>query len=319
MTDVIGKETIKQFEEKHRDDFFDLLRDFEVKKKTIKPQMDDKITFKIPIALHETYREVNKKDFSRNLMGKEELNQVVTLAGDKLRIQPDKVKALFTETCEQIVSHLKTIFRLPEIQDVGTILMVGGFSESSMLQKIIQKSFTNKKVIIPIDAGLAVLKGAVIYGHNPTAILSRVSKHTYGIKMYGPFITGNHEEFRKVILDGIPKCKGIFDKHIEIDQQVEKNMEFGEHTYVPSTRAGTSIGLKVFRSEDKNPEFVDSCDFIGDLSVYLNDPQIKTVQDKNVLVKMIHGKTELGVEAKIIKTGQIVDAKFDFLSPKINH
>ena len=243
MTDVIGKETVKQFEEKHRDDFFELLRDFEVKKKTIKPQMDDKITFKIPIALHETYREVNKKDFSRNLMGKEELSQVVTFAGDKLRIQPDKVKALFTETCEQIVSHLKTIFRLPDVQDVGTILMVGGFSESPMLQEMIKKSFTNKKVIIPVDAGLAVLKGAVIYGHNPTAILSRVSKHTYGIKMYGPFITGNHEEFRKVILDGIPKCKGIFDKQIEIDQQVEENMEFGEHTYVPSTRAGVTVYL----------------------------------------------------------------------------
>ena len=170
MTDVIGKETIKQFEEKHRDDFFDLLRDFEVKKKTIKPQMDDKITFKIPIALHETYREVNKKDFSRNLMGKEELSQVVTFAGDKLRIQPDKVKALFTETCEQIVSHLETIFSLPEIQEVGTILMVGGFSESPMLQELIKKSFTNKKVIIPIDAGLAVLKGAVIYGHSVPSI-----------------------------------------------------------------------------------------------------------------------------------------------------
>ena len=315
---MIGKETIKQFEEKHRDDFLDLLGDFEVKKKTIKPQMDDAITFKIPIALHETYREVNKRDFSRSLMGKEELSQVVTFAGDKLRIQPDKVKELFKETFEQIVSHLKTIFRLPEVQGVGKILMVGGFSESPMLQEMIKKSFTNKKVIIPIDAGLAVLKGAVIYGHIPTSILSRVSKHTYGIKMNGPFINGKHEEFRKVILHGIPKCKGIFDKHIEIDQQVEENMEFGEHTYIPPTRAGTRMGLKVFRSEDKNPEFVDGCDFIGDLSVHLNDPQIKSVQDKKVLVKMIHGKTELGVEAKIIKTGQIVDAKFDFLSSKAN-
>ena len=312
-TDVIGKETIKLFEENHRDDFFDLLRDFEVKKKTIKPRTDDKITFKIPISLHETYREVNKRDFSRSLMGKEELSQVVTFAGDKLRIQPEKVKALFTETCEQIVSHLKTIFRLPEVQDVGTILMVGGFSESPMLQEMIKKSFTNKKVIIPIDAGLAVLKGAVIYGHHPTAITSRVSKFTYGIEVYQTFQPGVHDESRRVFIDGVAKCEGVFDKHVEMGEKVEEGTVFGEKTYVPVSRAATALNLNVYTSEEKNPNYIDGCTKLGNLTVDLTDPEIVSYEDKNTLVKMIFGGTELGVEAKVVKTGQVVDAKFDFL------
>ena len=71
---------------------------------------------------------------------------------------------------------------------------------------------------------------------------------------------------------------------------------------------GTSIGLKVFRSEDKNPEFVDSCDFIGDLSVHLNDPKIKSVQDKNVLVKMIHGKTGVVISETLSQTSLCINS-----------
>jgi hypothetical protein len=43
--------------------------------------------------------------------------------------------------------------------------MVGGFSESTILQEHIKKGFPDKNLFIPKEAGLAVLKGAVIFGH----------------------------------------------------------------------------------------------------------------------------------------------------------
>ena len=314
FTDVIGRDTLTKFEERHRDDYIDLLRDFEVKKESIKPEMDDKITFKIPIALHETYREVNGRDFNKSIMANQELSRSITFAGDKLRIQPEKVKALFTETCGQIVQHLKTIFRLPEVQRVDTILMVGGFSESPMLQEMIKRGFTNKKVIIPIDAGLAVLKGAVIYGHHPTAIVSRVSKFTYGVRTYTRFIEGNHDESRKVVIDGKVKCRGVFDKHVEIGEKVDEGTDFGERNYYPVRRSGKGVSVKVFTSEEKDPKYTDGCHQLGYLSVNLKDPEIVSYRDKKILVKMIYGGTELGVVAKVAKTGKVVEAKYDFLS-----
>jgi molecular chaperone DnaK (HSP70) len=53
--------------------------------------------------------------------------------------------------------------------------MVGGFSESPIMQSAIKEAFSTKKVIIPDEAGLAVLKGAVMYGHKPQTISVRVS------------------------------------------------------------------------------------------------------------------------------------------------
>jgi molecular chaperone DnaK (HSP70) len=51
--------------------------------------------------------------------------------------------------------------------------MVGGFSESQMLQEHVKSTFPHKTVIIPEDAGLAVLKGAVQFGFNPKVINPR--------------------------------------------------------------------------------------------------------------------------------------------------
>ena len=51
-----------------------------------------------------------------------------------------------------------------------------------MLQEAVREAFSELKVIVPQDAGLAVLKGAVLYGHEPKTISARVCKYTYGIK-----------------------------------------------------------------------------------------------------------------------------------------
>lgn len=49
--------------------------------------------------------------------------------------------------------------------------MVGGFSESPFMQAAFLNAFSDKRVIVPEEAGLAVLKGAVMFGHEPCAIL----------------------------------------------------------------------------------------------------------------------------------------------------
>jgi hypothetical protein len=40
--------------------------------------------------------------------------------------------------------------------------------------------FPNKRIIIPEEAGLSVLKGAVLFGHTPDYIASRVMRFSYG-------------------------------------------------------------------------------------------------------------------------------------------
>jgi hypothetical protein len=48
------------------------------------------------------------------------------------------------------------------------------YSESDMLQNAVKVAYPDLEVFVPVDGGLSVLKGAVIYGHNPNIVSSRI-------------------------------------------------------------------------------------------------------------------------------------------------
>lgn len=50
--------------------------------------------------------------------------------------------------------------------------MVGGFSECEIVQDAIRKAFPECRVVVPHEAGLAVLIGAVLFGHRLISIIS---------------------------------------------------------------------------------------------------------------------------------------------------
>jgi len=238
------------------------------------------------------------------------VDKTVSYTGDKLRLTPERAIGIFKPTCDQIVQHLKTIFENPSVKGTDAILMVGGFSESKMLQIAIKENFRDKRIIIPEEAGLAVLKGAVIFGHNPSAIVARRAKFTYGTDICKDFDQAVHELKRLTIIGGMPKCGGIFDKHVEIDQKVNVGMEFKEKIYTPVLASSTRMGMNMYTSNDKNPKYVSEDKLLGKLSIQLLEGGIA---DKEVAVTLKYGETELGVSAKVVKTGQVVKATFNFL------
>lgn len=95
---------------------------------------------------------------------------------------------------------------------------------------------------------LAILKGAVLYGINPRAIMIRRSRLTYGVAVLNRFIQGRHPEEKRVVKDGVHYCKDILDKFVLADQSVS----FGERvvrSYSPARRAQPRIVLNIFCSE----------------------------------------------------------------------
>jgi hypothetical protein len=70
------------------------------------------------------------------------------------------------------------------------------------------------RIINPDDCSLAVLKGAVLFGHDPKAITSRISKFTYGIVINQIFKEGFHPENKRQRYRGVDICDDIFDIHL---------------------------------------------------------------------------------------------------------
>ncbi|CAG2190339.1 unnamed protein product [Mytilus edulis] len=306
LEEFVGKPALHKFRQENKSGQLDLQREFELKKRTIKSDQTSKTTIRVPVSLKDAYAAVSGKELKST--------HVAKLEKDKLRLAPDTATDLFAEPCAYIVSHLQKIFDDPKVKGTDTILMVGGFSESPLLQHEVKKAFPSKTIIIPPDAGLAVLKGAVQFGFDQTVISTRVCKVTYGIESSSPFDDGKDPEDKKFIdEDGDVLCRGRFSKHVEIRQSVRIDEEIKEQIYSPVSSDQTSMAVDVWTSTNKNPRYTDErgCSLHGKISVELPDSKLGVCRD--VGVKMIFGKTELEVKAIVKHTGKSTAAKFDFL------
>jgi hypothetical protein len=312
LADIVGNDVMDDFQTTQMMDYIDLFREFEVKKRNFKNEMTEKITFKVPIALNEGFKQKKGRDIKDHIKTKPKYEKSVNWIGDKLRMEAHVAKGLFADACESVAEHLKTLFTEGQVKDVPTILMVGGFSESPMLQDVIKRTMPDKKIIIPADPGLAVLKGAVIFGHDPSVIQERRCRYTYGVKTCHQFNERIHPESKKFVDDdGDILCADIFDRHVQIGQPVEYGESQVTQSYVPTSKSTKTLVFPVYASDEAEPTFVTdpSCTHLGNLTIELGG----SGTGRSVSVQMTFSGTELKVEAEEKSTGKKTNAKFDFL------
>jgi hypothetical protein len=76
-------------------------------------------------------------------------------------------------------------------------------------------------VIVPEDVELAVLKGAVLFGHKPDYIVARIARYTYGVECRNDFNPDIHEPGRCIVVNGQKECDSIFDMYMKTGSVVE--------------------------------------------------------------------------------------------------
>lgn len=310
LEEIVGGGMLEEFALSHTADYIDLFRDFETKKRNVKDDSPGKITLRIPITLQELYEERGEGEIKKKIR-QTKYKDDLTWVGDRLRIDKPRFVELFSAACDGMVDHVKKLLKSPKVRGTNNILMVGGFSESPLLQKRIREEFPSCRVIIPQEAGLAVLKGAVIFGHQPATIAARISKYTYGISTNTKFDRSKHPMSKLKMVEGKEKCKDVFDKHVSIGQLLEIDDVQSEKSYWPLYSNQTQVSLPVYTSTIEDPSFVDEpeCCYLGKLTVDIP----KHGSDKEVSSSFIFGGTELKVQAVVKSTGETASANFDFL------
>jgi len=315
LVSIVTRGVFERFKSEHRDDFLQLFREFEIKKRTITPELSNKVTFRLPTVLNDIFQEAKGQSLKDSFSSATGKGRNIAWIGDKLRVDSSECKELFKPTCEAIVEHVENIFAQEDAAGTSVILMVGGFSESDMLRHAVKSRFGDRmKVIIPNNAGLSVLKGAVLYGFDTRVISTRVCKRTYGIAMSEEFREGHDPERSKTIIDGEVYCNDKFSKHVYIRQRVTLD-EFTEgQSYSPITESTEQVALDVYTSKTPDPEYcaASNCTFIGNLNVDI--PTDIPYCDRGIVVRLKFGGTEIVVEAEIEKTQKKTIAKFDLLA-----
>lgn len=169
MIEIVGSKVFEKFKNDYKHDYIDLCREFEIKKRKITPKNSDKICIKIPFTLAEIFEEETGKREMEAINQTPYANEM-TWRSDKLRMNAHLIEELFTEQVNMLVKHLKKLMTEDNLSDISTLLMVGEFSESPVMHDAIIRAFPDKRVIQPVEAGLAVLKGAVLIGHESGAV-----------------------------------------------------------------------------------------------------------------------------------------------------
>ncbi|KAK3610272.1 hypothetical protein CHS0354_029731 [Potamilus streckersoni] len=298
LISIVGGPAMQKFRRTQVYDNLDLLREFESAKRNISMGTKDTINIKLPASLNEICQEMNENDF-QTCVAESVHSKSLTVISDKIRLHPDLMRGLFHKVTANIVGHVKSMLSQGAGKDVTLILMVGGFSESPLIQDVMRGEFHNKnglKVIIPKDAGISIVNGAVIFGRLPERIQSRILRHTYGVKVTPEFKDGQHPESKKFYVDGKARCQDVFSPFITMDTEVKRGHQVNE-AYCTTVEFQSEVKLAVYTSQEKAPKFITDpgCKFLGNLNIIIPNP---TKEERSVVAAFIFGDTEMKVIAK---------------------
>ncbi|CAG2207015.1 unnamed protein product [Mytilus edulis] len=309
--DIVGQAVIDDLISSSPTAHLDLFREFECVKRSLTPEQTGKVTMSIPfLTLTQICEKHHHNDFV-SLLKASKYNQQMTIVNDKLRIEVDLLKLLFKPTTDKIVNLIKD--KLHEIQNKKAInvILVGGFSESLIVQHAIKTSIPSHHIIVPNEATLAVLKGAVIFGTDPNVIVSRVVRHTYGFQVSNDFDPKLHEFHRQVEVDELELCEKVFEKFMVINSTVSLGQKIKE-TFTTTKKFQELHYLPLFTSTKKEPGYTDdkTCKHAGNVVVRIPNP---TEKYRDIDVTICFGHTELQIEAVDVESGNMCQTTFEYV------
>ncbi|XP_076071442.1 heat shock 70 kDa protein 12A-like isoform X1 [Mytilus galloprovincialis] len=306
---VFTKKVIKELKSDELEDYTTLCHEFEVKKRSITSGLKTDIVITLPYSLVEITVK-HCKTVQSAIMQSSYKESVSFSTPQKLFVNPEVFRNLFNPTIDALIKHLDKLFKDPNLSDLHHIIMVGGFSECELVQTAMRKTFPNRKIIIPDEAGLAVLRGAVLFGHQPKKIGKRILRKTYGIQSWPEWDAELHPDTKKVRIDGVDRCKDVFYKFAVKGEKVEDGHSSGQIFQALKTDEKT-LECTVYISDDTNPRYVTdpSCQRLGNLIVPI--PPLKKGETLEIEETMIFGGTELLFRAKNMRSGDICESQFE--------
>ncbi|CAC5404261.1 unnamed protein product [Mytilus coruscus] len=311
LTQIVGGPLIKIFQEEDPEGYLDLFREFEVVKRTIHPSKTGKVNLSIPFVSLTEKCKIHLGEALPDVLALSPFKDKISFRGDKMRIDIELMKNIFKPTIDSIISLMQSVLDSDGLIDVLQILLVGGFSECLLIQDAIKMKFPNKRVIIPEEAALSVLKGAVLFGHRPFYIESRKMKYTYGIELQNQFDPSKHDSKYLVLIDGKEYCEKIFDKLVTINESVPVGSTINRLYKATGTTTKTDE-FSFFISTNKDPKYTDedSCSHLGKLTIPLSDP---CEGGRPITAMFYFGGTEIALTATEVNSGIQYEANFNLI------
>ena len=309
MERLFGAEVMEKFYYDYKSDHLEMDHEFELKKRGIEDFTDLQLTL-CPNLL-DLVEDMREKPLKIVLKEGNWLDLITLKGSSKLTLKASAVQSMFMPSLNKLLIATNNMLVQTSYHSVD-IVMVGGFSNSKVVREIVKRKFPSHRVIEPQDAALAVLKGAVLYGHNPNMVSSRICRYTYGIEVMRPFMDSDLDEHLE-LKGGVRYCKHAFLRLA----QIEQDMEIDTAVTIDDTEAlyedAPFMSFNIYQSTEREPIYVTdkSCVYIGKLKVESGPSKRK------VKVWMRFGTSEIMVEGRDAETQELIagSVRLDLLEP----
>uniref|UniRef100_A0A8C1EYY5 Heat shock protein 12B n=1 Tax=Cyprinus carpio carpio TaxID=630221 RepID=A0A8C1EYY5_CYPCA len=308
LCQIFGADFIESFKAKRPAAWVDLTIAFEARKRTAAPGRANSLNISLPFSFIDFYKR-HRGQSVETALRKSNMNFIKWSSQGMLRLSAEAMHELFQPTINNIIKHIENLVQKEEVKGVHFLFLVGGFAESPMLQRAAQNALgRNCRIIIPHDVGLTILKGAVLFGLDPTVVRVRRCPLTYGVGVLNRFVEGRHPRDKLLIKDGREWCTDILDRFVSVDQSVALG-EVVRRSYTPARMGQRKIIINIY------------CSDTDDIT-YITEPGVRKcgaitldlLESGAIRTTMQFGDTEIKVTAVDVATGQLVRASIDFLS-----
>ncbi|XP_052819958.1 heat shock 70 kDa protein 12A-like [Mya arenaria] len=301
LRQLYGEQALNDLRKTEMGDYFDITRDFEHKKRSF----DTKNTNHVVVRLSLSLRELADKHFKQSL--EERIadldipeNSIKPISRDKLKIVGTVIQSWFKGPIDLLIQHINSLLAEAKMERVQTVILVGGFGESPYVQERMRNEIAGVRLIVPSDAGLAVLKGAVRFGHDPAIVSSRIMRFTYGTSVFKDFDEKKHSDEMKVWNNG----KWVLDKCFKVYVRVNEEVRVDQQVTMESYPTSKLTLTPVYRATHGNPEYTTDpgCELLGTVKL-VNTTDIPFYQ-QHMETTFMFGHTELLVKTKNTTTGK---------------
>lgn len=325
-------EVINHFHDEYPLEYLRLMDTWEGIKCSFNPQDDEITYFPLPTSLYKIL-DTEYRDILEHLTNEQDGDN------ENILLKGPTIKSFFRPRLDALVAKMQEQFEKLNGQECDYIFLIGGFSNSPLLQQRVKQEFQarlrQKKVVIPPSLSAAIVEGAAYFGLNEGVTVGRTSLVTYGFERELPFNSKLDPESKKVQRKFFTEqnCKERFSIIVHSGQYVPVNEVKKEITHADRWLQ-TEIPIRFYTTLKKEPRYIDESgvNFLGELKVDIRDiwedaedfkdlvkkgwEYLKnyafTPENWQVEIKMYFGQTELKVEARDLRTGKILPAIFDF-------
>ncbi|MBN3307160.1 HS12B protein, partial [Amia calva] len=315
---IFGADFIESFKAKRPAAWVDLTIAFEARKRTAMPGRASALNISLPFSFIDFYKQ-HRGHSVETALRKSNMNIVKWSSQGMLRLTPEAMNELFQPTISQIIQHIADLMQKPEVRGVRFLFLVGGFAESPMLQHAVQSAFGRGcRIIIPQDVGLTILKGAVLFGLDPTVVRVRRCPLTYGVGVLNRFVEGKHPREKLLVKEGREWCTDVLDRFVSVDQSVALG-EVVRRSYTPARPGQRKIIINIYCCSSDDVVYITDPGVRKCGTITLDLPEWQPGDGgrrgrREIRATMQFGDTEIKMTAVDVLTSRSVRAAIDFLS-----